>query len=145
MQKLLKRFPEADSTGPKLPGSFVTQQAAKAGLIFGDRQDLINTSNAKEDQHLGNISHTIMKIRLELNNECQSKAGNVVQHSDYGGNPFGTIDYPLIFFVPDPGQAFKRAEVHVAEDMPELKGILRNIQKKEYILQLNPAWSVPLY
>ncbi len=145
MQKLLKRFPEADSTGPKLPGSFVTQQAAKAGLVFGDRQDLINTSNAKEDQHLGNISHTIMKIRLELNNECQSKAGNVVQHSDYGGNPFGTIDYPLIFFVPDPGQAFKRAEVHVAEDMPELKGILRDIRKKDYILQLNPAWSVPLY
>lgn len=40
--------------------------------------------------------------------------------------------------MPDPGQAFKRAEMHVAQDMPELKGILRNIQKKDYILQLNP-------
>ena len=47
--------------------------------------------------------------------------------------------------MPDPAQAFKRAEVHVAQDMPELKGILRNIRKKDYILQLNSAWSVPLY
>jgi hypothetical protein len=33
-----------------------------------------------------------------------------VQHSDYGGNPFATIDFPLIFFVPDAAAQFQRAE-----------------------------------
>lgn len=145
MQRLLKQFPEPASPALKQPGSFVTQQAAAAGLIFANRQEMINTANAKEDKHLGNISHTIMKIRQELNNECHSPAGNVVQHSDYGGNPFGTIDYPLIFFVPDPAKGFAKADYQVAQNMAELKVILRDLQKKNYVLKLNPAWSVPLF
>jgi len=129
---------------PKQPGGFVAQQAKAAGLVWQDKDQLIATSNKKEDKHLGNISQTIMKIRAALNLECKSAGGDVVQHSDYGGNPFGTIDYPLIFFIPDPPN-FSLAGYEVAKNLAELKNILRGLQKKDFVLKLNPAWSVPLY
>lgn len=125
-------------------GKFVTQQAAKAGLIFKDREALLHAAKA-EDKHLGNISDGIRKIRAELNHECASKGGDVVQHSDYGGNPFGAIDYPLIFFIPDPATSFKAAGAHVAHNMADLKHILHDITKKRYVLKLNPAWVIPNY
>jgi len=145
MQKLLSRFPDAEASQPAKPGSFVSTQAASAKLIFESSNERNEMANAKEDKHLGNISHTIMKIRNELNAACASKAGNVVQHSDYGGNPFATIDFPLIFFVPDPSHHFSHAETLLASDMIGLKGILRSIERRGYILKLNPAWSIPLY
>jgi Anthrax toxin LF subunit len=129
---------------PQQPGAFVTQQAKAAGFVWKDKAQLIATANQKEDQHLGNISQTIMKIRAALNQECKSAGGDVVQHSDYGGNPFGSIDYPLIFFIPDPPN-FSMAGFEVADNLADLKNILRNLQKKDYLLKLNPAWSVPLY
>jgi hypothetical protein len=131
--------------GPQQPGAFVTQQAKAAGVVWQDKNQLIQTATQKEDKHLGNISQTIMKIRQELNQECKAAGGDVVQHSDYGGNPFGTIDYPLIFFVPDPGMSFAQATYSVASDMGGLKNVLRDAQKKNYVLKLNPAWSVPMF
>ncbi len=145
MQRLLQRFPDREASQASQPGMFVTQQAAAARHIFSSGKERGQIAEAKEDKHLGNISHTVMKIRNELNTECSSKAGNVVQHSDYGGNPFGSIDFPLIFFVPESAQNFSQADVLVASNMIELKSILRGIQKQGYILKLNPAWSVPLY
>lgn len=133
-----------DMNVPKLPGAFVTQQAKAAGLVWQDKGQLVATANQMEDKHLGNISQTIMKIRAALNQECHSAGGDVVQHSDYGGNPFGAIDYPLIFFIPDPPN-FAMAGFEVANNLGELKNILRDLQKKDYVLKLNPAWSVPLY
>ena len=145
MGRLLKQFGDAGDILSSRPGANVTAQAQAAQLVFASGQERAQLADAKEDKHLGNISHTVMKIRGELNVECASKAGNVVQHSDYGGNPFATIDFPLIFFVPDPAQQYGRAEAPVAQDMAELKVILRDIHKKGYILKLNPAWSIPLY
>lgn len=135
-----------DLRATMLPGAgkLVRERAAQAGLIFKDKQALLDAAK-KEDQHLGNISDGIRKIRVELNRECNSAGGDVVQHSDYGGNPFGTIDYPLIFFVPDPAQKFLQASVHVAHNMSDLKPILHDIQNKKYILKLNPAWSIPSF
>ncbi len=145
MGRLLKQFGEPGVPTVNQPGAFVTQQARAAKLVFASGQERAQLADAQEDKHLGNISHTVMKIRTELNAECHSKAGNVVQHSDYGGNPFATIDYPLIFFVPDPAHQFSAADAPVAKDMAELKVILRGIQKQGYILKLNPSWSIPLY
>lgn len=132
------------ATMPQYAGSFVKQQAAKAGLIYGNKEQFLEATK-KEDKHLGNISDGIRKIKLDLNRECASRGGDVVQHSDYGGNPFGAIDYPLIFFVPDPAQNYLQADVHVARNLSDLKPILRNIQDKKYVLKLNPAWSIPLF
>lgn len=132
------------ATLPKSAGSFVTQQAAKAGLIYGSKEQFLEATK-KEDQHLGNISDGIRKIRAELNHECASKGGDVVQHSDYGGNPFGAIDYPLIFFIPDPATGFKAAGAPVAHNMADLKRILHEITNKKYVLKLNPAWVIPNY
>jgi hypothetical protein len=142
--KLQKQLGE-QPTPPSQPGSFVTQQAKAAKLVFSSGQERAQLADQKEDKHLGNISLAIMKIRNELNAECGSKAGNVVQHSDYGGNPFATIDYPLIFFIPDSVAEFSRASAPVASEMTELKGILRDMQKHGYLLKLNPAWAVPLF
>jgi hypothetical protein len=67
-----------------------------------------------------------------------------VQHSDYGGNPFGDIDYPLIFFVPDAN--FLTVDVRVvgqSEGLPKLKQVLKEIDKRGFVVKLNPAWSVP--
>ncbi len=143
MARLQKQFGVTDA--PSQPGQFVTEQAKAAGLVFKDGKERGQLADKLEDKHLGNISLTIMKIRNELNQECHSKAGNVVQHSDYGGNPFATIDYPLIFFVPNSAQNFTAADAPVALDMAGLKPILRGIQKQGYILNLNPAWSMPLF
>src|SRR5262245_43653561 len=145
MQKLLNQFGSAEDRLPAKPGQFVSGQAASAKLIFGSPGERSKLAEQKEDKHLGNISHAIMKIRNELNAACASKAGNVVQHSDYGGNPFATIDFPLIFFVPDAANSFSHAEALVASNMIELRGILRNIERQGYVLKLNPAWSIPLY
>ena len=145
MQRLLSRFGDADDRRPAQPGKSVSEMAASAKLIFASSEERTELSSKKEDKHLGNISHAILKIRNELNAACASKAGNVVQHSDYGGNPFATIDFPLIFFVPDPSHNFSQAEALVASNMIELKNILRSIQRQGYILKLNPAWSIPLY
>jgi len=144
MQRLLHQFGDADDLRPAQPGKVVSGQAASARLVFGSSADRAKLADEKEDKHLGNISHAIMKIRNELNAACGSKAGNVVQHSDYGGNPFATIDYPLIFFVPDSNN-FSQAEALVASDMMGLKRILQGIQRRGYILKLNPAWSIPLF
>ena len=145
MQRLLDQFGTADERRPARPGQVVSGQAASAKLVFGSSDERNKLANDKEDKHLGNISHAIMKIRNELNAACASKAGNVVQHSDYGGNPFATIDFPLIFFVPNASRGFSQADALVAADMAQLKSILRNIQSQGYILKLNPAWSIPLY
>jgi hypothetical protein len=145
MGKLLKKFGDAGGANVRPPGAFVTQQAQAAKLVFASGQERVKLADDKEDKHLGNISHTVMKIRNELNVACNSKAGNVVQHSDYGGNPFATIDYPLIFFVPDPDRDFSHADAPVASNLAELKPILRDIQSQGYILKLNPAWSMPLF
>src|SRR5262249_15208091 len=145
MQKLLDQFGSAADRGPVKPGLEISGRAASAKLVFGSSDERNTLANQKEDKHLGNISHAIMKIRNELNAACASKAGNVVQHSDYGGNPFATIDFPLIFFVPDSSHNFSQAEALVASNRIELKHILRGIQRQGYILKVNPAWSIPLY
>ncbi|MDE3181492.1 MAG: hypothetical protein KGM47_17755, partial [Acidobacteriota bacterium] len=80
MQKLLKQFPDSAEAGrPKLPGAFVSQQVKAAGLVFESGAQKSKIADAKEDKHLGNISHAVMKIRQELNNACGSAGGNLVQ------------------------------------------------------------------
>lgn len=144
MQRLTQQF-GIDASPLRPSGNVVTQAAKAAELIWRDKDQLVQTAREKEDPHLGNISLTINKIRAELNRECKAKGGDVVQHSDYGGNPFATIDYPLIFFVPDPKTNFALAAYEVAKDQPELTEILKSLLKSEYVLKLNPAWSLPLY
>jgi hypothetical protein len=133
------------ATLPPTVGPLVRQRAEAAGLVFGQGQ-MAKLAAQKEDQHLGNVSLGIQKIRNELNLECQGAgytAGNVVQHSDYGGNPFGTIDYPLIFFIPAlPGT---EVLVKVAQTMSDLQEVLRTITKLKYRVKLNPAWTVPSF
>lgn len=127
-------------------GPWVKQQAAAAGLVFSSPAQKLQMAAKQEDKHLGNISLGVMKVRARLNEACQGagyKAGNVVQHSDYGGNPFGTIDYPLIFFIPKLPST--QVEVKVARDLNSLKDILRLITKYGFHVKLNPAWSVPSF
>ena len=64
-----------------------------------------------------------------------------MQHSDYGGNPFGTVDYPLIFFIPALPEHGGAGEV--AQDANGLRDALRVIAKLKYRIKLNPAWTVP--
>jgi hypothetical protein len=130
---------------PKSAAPLLHQRAQQAGLVFkpGEKNAI---AGRQEDKHLGNISLGVMKIRGELNAECRGTgytAGNLVQHSDYGGNPFGTIDYPLIFFIPTPPAG--PVDVAVATDLPSLKDVLRTLTKLQYNVKLNPAWSVPNY
>lgn len=145
MQKLTDQYGDPGESQPRSVSSSVAQAAARAKLVFASDKDKNDLATAKEDQHLGNISLAVLKIRAGLNQACASPGGNLVQHSDYGGNPFGTIDYPLIFFVPDPVQHFSQAEVLVARNISELQGVLRHLLRLDYVLKLNPAWSVPLY
>jgi toxin LF subunit len=129
------------------PGGLVARQAAAANLIFQSGAQRAALAQQKEDAHLGNISHAVLKVRTELNAACAGAGytgGNIVQHSDYGGNPFATIDFPLIFFIPDPATQFQQTTFDVAIDQPELKRILRELKRMGYILKLNPAWSIPL-
>jgi len=69
-----------------------------------------------------------------------------VQHSDYGGNPFGDIDYPLIFFVP--AANLTTVDVMVVgqtDGLTKLKQVLKEIDKRGFVVKLNPAWSVPSF
>jgi hypothetical protein len=129
------------------PGGLVARQAAAANLVFQSGAQRAALAQQKEDAHLGNISHAVLKVRTELNAACAGAGytgGNIVQHSDYGGNPFATIDFPLIFFIPNPASQFQQTTFDVAIDQPELKRILRELKRMGYILKLNPAWSIPL-
>jgi hypothetical protein len=130
------------------PGGIVAQKAAAANLVFQSGEQRNTMAQQKEDAHLGNISHAVLKVRTELNTACAAagyKGGNIVQHSDYGGNPFATIDFPLIFFIPDPATQFRQTAVDVATDQGGLQRVLRELRRMGYILKLNPAWSVPLH
>jgi hypothetical protein len=136
---------------PKTAGKFVTAQAVKAGVAFDPRDSKLKAdlSKNRENPDLGNFSLGIMKVKNTLNTACAGAgytAGNIVQHSDYGGNPFGDIDYPLIFFVPGPN--FATADVMVVgqtEGLPKLKQVLKEIDKRGFVVKLNPAWNVPIY
>jgi hypothetical protein len=134
------------ATMPKSVAPALQQRAAQAGLVFQSPAQKGAIAAKKENEHLGNISLGLMKIRAELNREVAGtgyKAGNVVQHSDYGGNPFGDIDYPLIFFIPKPPGA--AVDVAVARNLIDLKTVLKTMSKLGFRIKLNPAWSVPSY
>jgi hypothetical protein len=136
---------------PKTAGQFVTQQAVKAGVAFDPRNPALkgDLSKRQENPDLGNFSLGIMKVKNALNSACVGTGytgGNIVQHSDYGGNPFGDIDYPLIFFVPDAN--FVTVDVMVvgqSDGLPKLKQVLKEIDKRGFVVKLNPAWNVPNY
>ena len=134
---------------PMRAGQFVTGQAVKAGLAFDPRNPTQKADLSKklENPDLGNFSLGIMKVKNALNGACTGAGytgGNIVQHSDYGGNPFGDIDYPLIFFVP--ATHFATVDVMVVsqtEGLPKLKQVLKEIDKRGFVVKLNPAWNVP--
>ena len=136
---------------PKTAGPFITQQAVKAGVAFDPKNPMqkVDLSKKQENPDLGNFSLGIMKVKNALNSACAGagySGGNIVQHSDYGGNPFGDIDYPLIFFVPN--TMFTTADVMVvgqAEGLNKLKTVLKEIDKRGFVVKLNPAWNVPNY
>jgi len=136
---------------PKTAAPGIINRAVAGGLAFdprnpGQKADL---SKKQENPDLGNFSLGIMKVRNALNAACASAGyggGNLVQHSDYGGNPFGDIDYPLIFFVPN--AQFSASDVMVvsqADGLNGLKKVLKEIDKRGYVVKLNPAWNVPNY
>ena len=134
---------------PKTAGPFVTQQAVRAGVAFDPRNagQKAALSKQQENPDLGNFSIGIMKVKNSLNAACAGTGytgGNLVQHSDYGGNPFGDIDYPLIFFVP--AANFATVDVMVVsqtEGLPKLKQVLKEIDRRGFVVKLNPAWTVP--
>lgn len=134
------------ATMPRSAAPALQARAAQAGLVFQSGAQKGAMAAKKENEHLGNISLGLMKIRAELNREVAGtgyKAGNVVQHSDYGGNPFGDIDYPLIFFIPQLPAA--TVAVEVARSLADLKTILKTMSKLGFRIKLNPAWSVPSF
>jgi len=137
------------ATLPKTASPVIVNLAVKAGVAFDTKNQgqKIGLSQKHENPDLGNFSLGIMKVKNALNSACTSagySGGNLVQHSDYGGNPFGDIDYPLIFFVPN--TTFSDADVMVAsqaEGLSKLKVILKEVDKRGFLVKLNPAWSVP--
>lgn len=137
------------ATLPKTAAPLIVNTAVKAGIAFGSPGQKAELAGKKENPDLGNFSLGVMKVKNALNKACQSAGyggGNIVQHSDYGGNPFGDIDYPLIFFVPN--ASFNAADVMVvnqAESLPKLKTILKEIDKRGFVVKLNPAWTIPNY
>jgi hypothetical protein len=118
------------------------------GIVGQDSrvQILSKVAEKKEHHTLGNISAGIARIKDLLNAAAKEQGytgGNVVQHSDYGGNPFGDIDYPLVFFVPRArGGA---VDVYVAENMTHLKAILAYIGKHDFIIHINPHMWLPTF
>ncbi len=136
---------------PKSAAPGIVSRAVASGVAFDPRNPGLKASlsQKQENPDLGNFSLGIMKVKNALNAACLAAGyggGNIVQHSDYGGNPFGDIDYPLIFFVPN--AQFTAADhfvVSSAEAMNGLKRVLKEIEKRGFVVKLNPAWSVPNY
>ena len=131
---------------PKSVAPAILNKAVAAGVVYSP-QGKLEFAKAKENPDLGNFSLGVMKVKNALNQACAGagySGGNIVQHSDYGGNPFGEIDYPLIFFVPN--AQFTIADAMVvgqAEGLVKLKQVLKEIDKRGFVIKLNPAWTVP--
>ncbi|MFD2178074.1 anthrax toxin-like adenylyl cyclase domain-containing protein [Veronia pacifica] len=99
------------------------------------RPDNINVlADKKECKNSGNISLEIKKLGNEINSRIGQK---VVMHSDYFGNPFGSIDFPLIFFTP-------KKPIVIINTIPELKCYLQKLQQDNYDITLNPQWYLSL-
>ena len=126
----------------------IKDRAAQAGLVYKSAAEKAGIAGQREDKHLGNISLGIMKVRSTLNAAITASGytgGDVVQHSDYGGNPFGDIDYPLIFFIPSIGaNGMATGASHaLVSNLNDLKTQLREITKQGFDVKLNPQWTVP--
>jgi hypothetical protein len=124
-------------------GGKVASLAQKARLVFTNSDQCAAMAADREDKHLGNISLAINRIRRELNAACRPGLGDVSMHSDYGGNPYGTVDYPLIFFIPKTDSGFAAVEHIVVRDPLELKSTLAYVRSLHYRVELNPAWTIP--
>jgi len=127
------------------PEGRIALLARKAGLTFDSPAQMAAIAAQKEDQHLGNVSATINRIRSELNASCRPGGAPVVMHSDYGGNPFGSIDYPIIFFIPIPNDADETVAHVVARDLPGLQKVMAGIRSIGYRVEPNPAWAIPSF
>lgn len=126
----------------KRPDGKIASLAQRAELVFNSPAQIAQVAATKEDKQLGNISAAINRIRTELNTRCRPGGPPVVMHSDYGGHPFGIIDYPIIFFIPIPSEEFRTVEHEVARNILDLRRILKKIEKFGYRINLNPAWTV---
>ncbi|MDR0788116.1 MAG: CyaA/EF/ExoY family adenylyl cyclase toxin [Gemmatimonadota bacterium] len=123
----------------------IKRLAHQGGHVFADGKEKAEIADKKEDPHQGNISFGVMKIKNSLNAACRNngyKGGNIVQHSDYGGNPFGEIDYPLIFFIPK-GKFVEVKVVTQTDGISGLKKVFAYIRDAGFEVTLNPAWNIP--
>lgn len=125
--------------------SLVARRAYEAGLIFASVEERETLAQNVERKEIGNISLAVNRIRHELNRLCRPGGGDVVMHADYGGYPAGKIDFPLIFFIPILHDATHSVSCEVVKTIPELRQILRWMRSLHYRVELNPAWSVPLF
>ncbi|NRD72389.1 hypothetical protein HQQ94_03845 [Shewanella sp. VB17] len=114
--------------------------AAAGGFIFESKKQMAAIADSKEDAHSGNLTPYVSKIRNMINNTFRGAIKPVVMHSDYCGNPFGDIDFPLIFFIPN-------EHYRVANNIGELREQLHTLENKGYKVQsaLNPSWRIPNY
>jgi hypothetical protein len=91
---------------------------------------------ANEDEHRGNLTPRIARVREAINKGVQAngyRGGDVVHHSDEAGRPMvSSIDFPCIAFVP------KRTPTLV-ENTGDLKQFLAELSF-EFVLGLNPGW-----
>ncbi|WP_183085159.1 anthrax toxin-like adenylyl cyclase domain-containing protein [Trinickia fusca] len=124
---------------------------ATEGQIIYREDDLADLAKKHEHPNLGNISVGVNKIRFSLNQLCRPGGGPVVMHSDYCGNPFGEIDFPLIFFIPalpsGSDVIITGDEYRVAKNVGDLRTSLREIKCKGFLVEsyLNRKWSIPNY
>ena len=98
----------------------------------------LSTFNANEDEHKGNLTPRIAKIRELLNSAVRSLAGyaggDVVHHSDEAGRPMiSSIDFPCIVFVP-------KVLPYLVTNIPELKELICALNF-DYVISLNPGWQ----
>lgn len=91
-----------------------------------------------EDEHRGNLTPRIAKVREAINNGVRTigyNGGDVVHHSDEAGRPnVSSIDFPCIAFVPGGPAAY------CLENVADLKAFIGDIGFR-YVLGLNPGWQ----
>ncbi|MBK2124649.1 hypothetical protein [Fangia hongkongensis] len=125
--------------GPNIAGG-IRHRAQKAGFIYASRQEKNDDSARFENAELGNISHGVHKVVRELNQRL-GPDNPVIMHSDYCGNPYGDIDFPLACFMPDI-RAQDGCEFSVLNNQSELKSYIEKLKRNGFKVSLNPSWGI---
>jgi hypothetical protein len=128
-------FAQAGQYGPDM---YDSRMVAHAQLEANIRKRLPNTG---EDEHKGNMTPRIRRIRHLLNAgfvRAGYTGGNMVHHSDEGGRPFvNEVDLPVFAVIP--GQA----AAYGIESVEDLRAFI-SVELQGFAPVFNPGWMKQL-